>query len=81
MAQPKKLQKSKKSVWFVKVRGSYLPVNWKGWLTYIPFVAFLLVVLLDALRTKNTIADIFYMIFPQWLGAVAVMTWIAWRKS
>jgi hypothetical protein len=74
-------KKSAQSKWFIKVRGSYLPANWKGWLTYIPFVAFLLVVLVHAFDVKSNAADIFYMVFPQWVAAAVVMTWIASRKS
>lgn len=30
--------KNSKKKWFIKLRGSYLPDNLQGWLTYIPFV-------------------------------------------
>jgi hypothetical protein len=44
-------------------------------------VAFLLVVLVHAFDVKSNAADIFYMVFPQWVAAAVVMTWIASRKS
>jgi len=71
----------KKQPWFKKVRGSYLPCSWQGALTYVPFVAFLVTVLVAALRTQHSASDVFYMIFPQWVAAAVVMTWIASRKS
>jgi hypothetical protein len=71
----------RKNPWFKKVRGSYLPASWQGWLTYVPFVAYLVAVLVDALRHQPSVSSAVYMIFPQWVAATAVMTWIAWRKS
>jgi branched-subunit amino acid transport protein len=37
MAKPKRTKQVKRGVWFVRVRGSYLPVTKEGWLSYIPF--------------------------------------------
>ena len=76
-----KTPKPKKGAWFVKVRGSYLPASWQGWLTYVPFVVFLLTVFTAAMRTQHSASDAFYMIFPQWIAAAVVMTWIAAKKS
>ncbi len=67
--------------WFIKVRGSYLPNSWQGWLTYIPFTGFLLTVLVAALRHEHSVSDVFYAIFPQWVAAAVVMTWLAMHKS
>lgn len=71
----------KKGVWFVKVRGSYLPVSWQGWLTYVPFVIFLLTVLQASLKNEHSASDAFYIIFPQWVAAAVVMTWLAKQNS
>ena len=76
-----KTPKAKKGAWFVKVRGSYLPVSWQGWLTYIPFTIFLVTVLVAAVRTQHSVSDALYMIFPEWVAAAVVMTWLAARKS
>lgn len=76
-----KSAKAKKGAWFIKVRGSYLPVSWQGWLTYIPFLIFLLTVLVAAVRNQHSASDALYVIFPQWVAAAVVMTWIAARKS
>jgi len=77
----KRLPKLKKGAWFYKVRGSYLPATWQGWLTYIPYFGFLLTVLIAAVRTQDSVSDMFYMVFPQWVAAAVVMTWVAARKS
>ena len=72
-------KKSKK--WFIKVRGSYLPVTWQAWLLYMPFVSFLILVVISAVNDNNQVDDMFYAIFPQWVAAAIVMTWIASQKS
>ncbi len=76
-----KQPKLKKGAWFYKVRGSYLPATWQGWLTYVPFVGFLITVFVAADRTQHSVSDKFYMIFPQWIAAAVVMTWLGARKS
>jgi hypothetical protein len=71
----------KKDKWFIKIRGSYLPNSWQGRLLYVPFLAYLLVVLRYAVQNSETILDGFYIIFPQFVAAAVVMTWIASKKS
>lgn len=75
------MAQKKSGKWFVKVRGSYLPYCWQAWLLYVPFTGFLISVLLAAIRTQHSVSDMFYMIFPQWVAAGVVMTWIASQKS
>lgn len=77
----KKKQIKKSGKWFIKVRGSYLPHSWQGWLTFVPFTAFLVTVMTMAMRTEDTYSGMFYVIFPQWIAAAVVMTWIAQKKS
>lgn len=72
-------KKSKK--WFIKVRGSYLPNSWQGRLTYIPFLGFLIAVMVIAARGDYSISEMFFIIFPQWVAAAVVMTWVASQKS
>jgi hypothetical protein len=72
-----KKQRSKRTYWFYKVRGSYLPVSWQGWVLYVPYIAFLYVSLQYALSSRTTPADVFFVVFPQWVAAAAVMTWLA----
>lgn len=78
MTKPKK---RKKSIWFIAVRGSYLPNSWQAWVLYVPFVAFLLTVLAAAIQNEHSVSDVCYAVFPQWVCAAVVMTWIAKKKS
>jgi hypothetical protein len=71
----------KQTVWFKKVRGSYLPCSWQGALTYIPFLAFLVTSLVLTLRQQTSLAMAVLLIFPQWVAAAVVMTWLASRTS
>ena len=73
--------KIKKGAWFYAVRGSYLPCSWQGWATYIPFTLFLVAVLVTAVRNESAVSDVFYAVFPQWVAAAVVMTWVAKAKS
>jgi len=74
-------KKTKKDSWFIAVRGSYLPQSWQGWALYVPFVTFLLTVMQAAMRNQHSASDVFYAVFPQWVAAAVVMTWIAKLKS
>jgi hypothetical protein len=74
-------RKSKKQRWFIPVRDSYLPNNWLGWLTYIPFTAYLIFSLIFGWRDTNTTAQAVLFILPNWVAATAIMTWIAKRTS
>ena len=81
MKSRKKTKKNTKKTWFIPVRGSYLPNSWQAWVLYIPFVSFLILVLLYAKHTQDTFSGAFFMAFPQWVCAAIVMTWIAKKKS
>ncbi len=73
--------KLKKGIWFKRVRGSYLPVSWQGWLTYIPFVAYLLFSFTVGCRDTQSYTLAALFIAPNWIAALVVMTWVAGRKS
>jgi hypothetical protein len=77
----KKPPKLKKGAWFYKTRGSYLPGTWQAWLTYIPFVGFLVLTVIVAFTTQDTVAGVIFMIFPQWVAAAVVMTWVASQRA
>lgn len=80
MAKKSKL-KIKKGAWFVAIRGSYLPVSWQGWLTYIPFTAYLVYSLLVAFAyTGNNLKAVLWIV-PNWVAAAVIMTWIARATS
>lgn len=81
MKKKQKLPKLKKGAWFIPLRGSYLPYSWQGWLTYIPFTAFLVYSLVVGFAyTDSNLLAIMY-IFPNWVAAAVLMTWIAKQKS
>jgi hypothetical protein len=79
----KKTQKLKirKGAWFVAIRGSYLPVSWQGWFTYLPFTAYLVYSLIVAFAyTGNNLKAVLWIV-PNWVAAAVVMTWIAKQTS
>lgn len=81
MAKKKQKLKIKKGAWFARVRGSYLPVSWQGWLTYIPFTAYLGYSLVVAFAyTGNNLKAVLWIV-PNWVAAAVIMTWIAQRTS
>lgn len=93
--QTKKRHAVKKGVWFVRVRGSYLPASREGWLLYIPYILLLLIgfyPMYELLRTANLdyvgfhqtaigLALSFIMLVPYCVAIVVAMNWIAARKS
>lgn len=77
----KKRNKKRSNAWFIKVRGSYLPNNTIGWLSYIPFLAYLVVVAVLAAYETDSIVVAILFIVPNWAVATAAMTYIASRHS
>ncbi|MBX4190537.1 hypothetical protein KW794_00425 [Candidatus Saccharibacteria bacterium] len=74
-------KKSKRQKWFIPVRGSYLPNSWQGWLTYLPFTAYLFFALVIGWHHARDTGQAILFIVPNWVAAAAVMTWIAKRSS
>lgn len=81
MKRKKQKIKLKKGAWFVKIRGSYLPCTWQGWLTYIPFVAYLVLSFGAIVRDTGSVLMMIYLLVPAWIAGAVIMTWIAQRKS
>lgn len=77
MKQASHAQKS----WFIHIRGSYLPRSWEGWLTYLPFFAYLIIVLVYVLRQHHGFWAALLTALPNWVAATVIMTWIASQKS
>jgi hypothetical protein len=73
--------KPKKDAWFVQVRGSYLPASDMGWFTYIPFVAYLGFSWYVGINDTSSYSKAVLWIFPNWVAAAVLMTWIAKRHS
>jgi len=71
----------RKGAWFGRVRGSYIPVSGKGWLTYIPYVAYLIYSIVVAFQyTGNTYKAVLWIV-PNFVAAGIIMTWLAKLKS
>lgn len=81
MIKHRTLPKHKKGAWFVQLRGSYIPVSGKGWLTYIPYLAYLVYTVVVALNyTGNGFKAVLWIV-PNFVAAAVVMTWLAKRLS
>lgn len=78
----KKTQKNQSThrPWFKPVRGSYLPIHWKGWLTYVPYVAYLYLTYAMLDRNRSILETVLFLV-PYWVAGVIVMHWVAKQKS
>lgn len=74
------MKKKQPNTWFKKHNGSYVPNSWQGWLTYIPFTAYLVTVIISIGRNENIYWEVLRVV-SQFVGAGVVMTWIASKKS
>ena len=63
------------------LRGSYIPCSWQGWLTYIPFTAYLVFAVVMGWQEADSPSKAILFIVPNWVAATAIMTWIAKRTS
>ena len=66
--------------WFIAVRGSYLPSHWAGWLTYIPYIAYLYLTYALLIPNRPILETVIFLV-PYWVAGVIVMHWIARSKS
>lgn len=93
---PKKLPKGRKGAWFVKLRGSYIPCSWQGWLTYIPYVTLVVLGFYPLAINVQTMVQIEDMslsfkltsllwaliwVLPFEVALVAIMHWFAKQRS
>ncbi len=65
--------------WFKPLRSSYIASNYKGALSYIPFVAYLVlsaVLPFDYLKPRSIAI---FIVIPNWVAAALVMTMFAKR--
>ena len=77
----KRAPAKKKDVWFKQVRGSYIPVSNFGWILYIPFTMYLVLVLLVAIYGVDSVAEGVVIAVPGFVAGGALMQWIAASKS
>ena len=73
--------KQSQKPWFIKVRASYLPDSWQGWLLYVPYLAYVLGVIAYVIANHYDRWQAVFLVFPNWVAALVVMTWIAKAKS
>jgi hypothetical protein len=76
-----KSNKSKDKAWFISLRGSYLPNNAAGWLTYIPYITYLVLTVVIAIQETSSYGLAVLFIVPNLVAATVIMTFIASKKS
>ncbi len=81
MFSKRKLPKPRKDAWFIPLHWSYLPATWQGWLTYIPYTAFLIGSYVIVDRNTTELWALAFVLLPYWVSATVVMHWIASHKS
>jgi hypothetical protein len=77
----KRATKSKKNVWFIRVRGSYLPASLQGWLTYVVFLSY---VVITAIITFDINTSVWYQAlatFSLWVTGAVILTFVAESSS
>ena len=55
-------------------------MHWKGWLTYVPYLAYLYVTYALLVPNRSPFETIIFLV-PYWVAGVVVMHWIAKQKS
>jgi hypothetical protein len=75
------MSKKTKSIWFKKVRGSYLPINNYGVLSYIPFLGLAIYAIFWAVNSKEAIIQRFITLFSFYVALGVFMTWFASNRS
>lgn len=73
-------QLRKKHQWFKPLRGSYIPIHWMGWLTYVPYVLYLALTYLMFERNRSILETVLFLV-PYWVAGVIIMHWVARQKS
>jgi hypothetical protein len=76
-----KLPKPRPGAWFVPVRWSYLPCTWQGWLTYVPFIAYLWLSFSYIGSISENWGQVSINLVPYWVAAAVVVQWFASHKS
>lgn len=74
-------KKRRHQKWFVKVRWSYLPNSWQGWLTYVPMILFLALILILIHHQNRSWLSTVLLYAPYLVCTGVVMHWLAGHKS
>jgi hypothetical protein len=75
------MAKTKKKTWFIKTRGSYLPNSWQAWTLYLPYLTYLIGVVVFVTNREDNFWLAVFTVVPNWIAAGLIMTWIAKNKS
>lgn len=75
------VKKSKNGKLFIKIRGSYLPCSFYGWLSYIPFVTYLILVPILTINYSDNLVLACLITIPNWAIATIIMTYYASLNS
>lgn len=79
-AKKKQTKQSSSHLWFRQLRGSYIPIHWKGWMTYVPYIAYLYFTYALLVPNRPPFETILFLT-PYWVAGVLIMHWIAKQKS
>jgi hypothetical protein len=78
----KKSPKLKKGAWFVKVRGSYLPMTPQGWLMHALLVGCAVVAIyMTYYYDDRALVVVLPALILQLVGIGAIFTWVASKKA
>jgi hypothetical protein len=76
-----KLPKLKKGAWFVRVRGSYLPMTPQAWLLHALLIASVVSVIYASYYDQRGLAVVVTSTILQLLGLGAIFTYIASKHA
>lgn len=77
----KKIPKLKKGAWFVRVRGSYLPMTPQAWLLHCAMVGSVFAVISAAYSDTRSIALVILSTTLEIIGIGTIFTYIAAKKA
>ena len=77
----KKRPSKKSRQWFVRTRGSYLPSSPTGWLSYVPYITYLIGVTALAFHERYGFVTTVLILVPNWVAAAVIMNWLAANHS
>lgn len=69
------------SKWFIKTRWSYLPASREGWLLYIPYLAYVIGVLVFVFENNDKLWVGLFTVLPNWIAAAVILQWLAEHRS
>jgi heme/copper-type cytochrome/quinol oxidase subunit 3 len=81
MKHMKKLPKLKKGAWFVRVRGSYLPMTVHGWIMHVLLLTSSVAVIASAYADKRDLTTVIISMFLELIGLGAIFTYLASKKA